>query len=248
MSKKNKFSLSGILILVGLVFVICFFVVMVFVYQDLKTVESNVHNLYNQVRTQNVKIDQFGVVDEDLARQSMLFSEATKNWQSYQNNEFGFQLKNPVSWGNVESAIAKEDGLNYVGQRLQGSFDKFSDGYLNFEAESYDFIDQNILGLNKFATKDLHQELLLNKTGECNHETFEALKKLELGEIRNCHVRENILKQKFIVYRYVIMSEGSLLNQLVSVYPREDFYLKVNLPNEVLDEIDYFIQSIVFMQ
>ena len=248
MAKKNKFSFAGVLILIAFVFVVCFFVVSVYIYEDLKNVEYSVHNLYNQVRTQNVKIDKFGVADENLAQQSMKFSEATKNWQNYQNGEFGFQLKNPVSWGNVETVILKEDGLNYFGRQLQGEFNKFSDGYLNFEAASYDFIDESNKSLDKFATESLYDEILISKPGECSHDVFEILKKFGLGEVRNCYIRDNILKQKFVVYRYVMMSEGSLINSLVAVYPRKDFYLKVNLPEDVLDEVDYFIQSIIFMQ
>lgn len=255
MKKKSVFSLSGILILVILGLLVCFLVINIYVYQDLKTVEHSVFNLYNQVRTQNSKIDQFGASDENIVQQSMKFSEATKNWQTYQNNEFELQLKNPTSWGNFEAYIYTADGQNYVGRRLDGKFDKFGDDYLNITAESYDFYDiKNIQSQiepsrsYKYSSHDVYEKLFLNEIGECNNEMFAALKNLQVGEIRNCFVRENILKQKFIVYRYAFSDAERIVNQLVAVYPREDYYVMTNLPDDILDEVDYFIQSIIFMQ
>ena len=70
-----------------------------------------------------------------------------------------------------------------------------------------------------------------------------------LGEIRNCFVRDNILSQKYIVYRYYQDSEfvKEIKNQLIVVYPRSDYYVYSFLSDDVVTEVDYFVQSLVFM-
>ena len=193
--KKPRFNLTGITLIVFLGVFVVFIIFGSSIYQNIKKVEHNVFNLYQQVRTTNSKIDQFGVADEEMAQQSLKFTEATKNWQMYQNEEFGFQLKNPVSWGSLEYALSEQAE---AGKHSSANFTHFRDGSpLRLAVTTYDY--QAEAAVVNYANRELYNTLLHNKVGECNDKVFGVLNNLKIGEIRNCFVRENILKQKFIL-------------------------------------------------
>ncbi|KKR07876.1 MAG: hypothetical protein UT32_C0006G0023 [Parcubacteria group bacterium GW2011_GWC2_39_14] len=249
MRRSTKTILKGTFILVLSILVIVFFIVIVYIYQDLKNVENNVFNLYNQVKTQNVKMDKISLSDEKLVQQSIKFTEATKNWQPYQDNDFGFQLKSPVSWGTVAANFRSVESLDKKATILEGKFSNLlNTDYLDFVVLPYDEALQQVAVNAKFASSDLGAEANKNKLGECQNSLFEILKTYNLGEIRSCQVRENILKQRFVLYRYVKTVDKVITNRLVAIYPENDFFIKVNLPDDVVDEVDYFIQSIIFMK
>ncbi|KKQ79789.1 MAG: hypothetical protein UT02_C0024G0003 [Parcubacteria group bacterium GW2011_GWC2_38_7] len=249
MRRSTKTVVKGTFYLVVGIIIVLFFVVVVYIYQDLKKVENNVYNLYNQVRTQNDKMDKISVSDEKLVQQSLKFTEATKNWQPYQDNDFGFQLKSPVSWGGLKADFRSIEAVDKKATILEGRFiSLLNTDYLDLVALPYDDALQ-ISAINaKFASNNLGVEVDKNKLGECQNNLFEILKTYNLGEIRSCQVRENILKQKFVLYRYVKTVEKNIENHLVAVYPRNDYYIKINLPDDVVDEVDYFIQSVIFMK
>jgi len=249
MRRSTKTILKGTFILILSILVIVFFIVIIYIYQDLKNVENNVFNLYNQVKTQNVKMDKISVSDEKLVQQSLKFTEATKNWQPYQDNDFGFQLKSPVSWGTVDANFRSIDSLDKKATILEGKFNNLlNTDYLDFVVLPYDEALQQAAVNAKFASNDLDAEATKNKLGECQNSLFEILKTYNLGEIRSCQVRENILKQRFILYRYVKTVDNVITNRLVAIYPENDYFIKVNLPDDVVDEVDYFIQSVIFMK
>lgn len=249
MRHSTKTILRGSFFLVLGIIVIIVFIVVVYIYQDLKKVENNVFNLYNQVRTQNDKMVKVSVSDEKLVQQSLKFTEATKNWEPYQDNDFGFQLKSPVSWGVLKADFKSVEAADKKATILQGKFTNLlNTDYLDLVALPYDdALQQTAVGA-KFASNNLRAEVDKNKLGECQNAVFEILKTYNLGEIRSCQVRENILKQKFVLYRYFKKIDIEIVNRLVAVYPRNDYFIKVNLPDDVVDEIDYFIQSIIFMK
>ncbi len=249
MKNSTKTVLKGTLFIIIAIITILLFLVVVYIYQDLKKVENGMFNLYNQVRTQNDKMDKISVSDEKIVQQSLKFTEATKNWQLYQDNEFGFQLKSPVSWGTV---VTNFNSLEVNGKKATAVLGKFSRlenvSYLNYVVVPYDDDLQSYLFNAKYASHELASAVSSAKIGECSHLIFEIIKTFNLGEIRNCQIQENILNQKFVVYRSVKVNEGEVQNSMQAIYPRSDYYLKVNLPDEVEDETDYFIQSVIFMK
>lgn len=238
MTKPIKFSWQGILaIIIAVVFVLS----LIFgnlIYQDLKNVEQNIFNLYQQVRNTNTKIDQFNIGSEKEAQQSMKFSEITKNWQVYQNEEFNFQMKSPASWGSLQFQLSpQKDGA------VTANFPSYRDG----KTVVLTFLKYNE-SAGKFASLAVRDELVKESVGECSNNLFNQLKILGKGEIRNCFVRENILKQKFIVYRRVEqVSKDKIFDEHLAVFPRNDYYLAVRLSEAIEAEVDYFIQSIVFI-
>lgn len=249
MRHSTKTIIKGTLFLVVGIVIILFFIVIIYVYRDLKKVENNVFNLYNQVRTQNDKMDKISVSDEKIVQQSLKFTEATKNWQPYQDNDFGFQLKSPVSWGGLGVEFKSVESKDKKATILDGKFNNLlNTDYLDLIVIPYDDALQQAAVNAKFASTELGVEVNKNKLGECQNSLFETLKTYNLGEIRSCQVRENILKQKFVLYRYVKTVDKEIINHLVAIYPRNDYYIKINLPDEVVDEVDYFIQSVIFMK
>jgi len=237
--QKNKLSITGIIFIVLLVIIGVFLIFVLYLYDDIKRMEQGVYNLYNEMRTTNSKIESLGMVDESSAQKTVNFTEATKNWQIYQNDDFNFQLKSPASWGNF---IFEQDEVN----RINGGY---------FE----NFVDKNKLNISlmqynsetkKFASSQVKQIVDKSKMGECSNKLFETLKKLGIGEIRNCFVYENILHQKYITYRYVksLSQDEQIISQLICIYPRDEFYLKVNLPDQIQAEEEYFVQSLVFLR
>jgi len=249
MRHSTKIVIKGTFFLIVGIITILFFVVIVYIYQDLKKVENNMFNLYNQVRTQNDKMDKISVSDEKIVQQSLKFTEATKNWQPYQDNDFGLQLKSPVSWGGLKTEYKSITSNDQKATVLYGKFNNLSaNDYLDLAVLPYDDGLQRAAVNDKFSSNDILAVMDKSKIGECQNALFEILKTYNLGEIRSCQVKENILKQKFILYRYVKTLDKETVNRLVAVYPRADYYVKINLPDEVVDEVDYFIQSVIFMK
>ncbi|MBU1131858.1 hypothetical protein KKC32_01210 [Patescibacteria group bacterium] len=246
--RKEKFEFSfRIPILITLVIVFTSFLVCAsFIYTNLKKVEQNVLNLHEQVRFTNDRIENFGLADDSTAERSVKFSEATKNWQMYQNEEFGFQLKSPASWGALQYHTDSNGQLEKIsGRKVSAQFqslEKQKPIVISFA--TYDFADKL-----SYANKEIRQTVKDNKIGECPFELFEQLKDLNIGDIRNCFIKENIFKQKYIMYRHVFaLDEYNLVDELLVVHPRENFYLYVNVPDELTSDILYFIDSIVFLQ
>ncbi len=242
--KRIKFNLIGI-ILVFLLAVFVFVLLFVsYMYQDLKSVQQGVFNLTEEVKITNDKIDQFSITDEQTAQKSLKFTEATKKWDIYQNSEYKFQFKNPLPWGSFSLLASYNEG-DHEPSSVQGLFA----GASKSEALSLVLIDYDKFQGVNYASHEVEQYLVQSSLGECNIEIFAALKKLNLGEIRNCFVRENILNQKYLVYRYYKDYDvfGAAKNNLVMVYPRENFYVYSFLKDDVSAEVDYFIQSLVFM-
>lgn len=246
MVREVKFSWRGVLVIILLVIFGAFLVFGSFIYEDLKQVEENIYNLYQQVKTTNSKIDKFNVADEDAAKQAMKFTEATKNWQVYQNDELGFQLKSPASWGTLEfeTPVGSKEYQSIGNRAVTALFSYFK----NPPALVMNFIDyQTVAKDEKFADSTVKDIIANEPIGECSNELFEGLKKLNIGEIRNCFVKENILNQKFITYRHVRYDDKKqLVDEHLAVYARDKYYLAVQLPRELTDEFEYFIESIVF--
>ena len=72
-------------------------------------------------------------------------------------------------------------------------------------------------------------------------------KSLNIGEIRNCTVKENSVKQKYVYFRYVETSvENGVKAKGVELFPMKDFYAAVMLPSQLDEDETNFIQSFVF--
>ena len=247
-TKSFKFTWSGVLIVVLVVLFVFVLMFVNYIYTDLKNVEQGVFNLIQQINTTNDKIDQFSVSDEQTAQKALKFTEATKQWRIYQNSDFNFQFKSPANWGSF--LLENEDDKqvqDYEGFRYFGKFSKAKETEsLGLMLATYDF---SLVEKVDYANSEVQGALLQNQLGECDGQLFKKLKSLDLGEVRNCFVKENILNQKYILYRYFQDSEGSGQedSHLVVVYPREEFYVMAFVPNEIMPEVDYFIQSIVFL-
>lgn len=248
MKKINPLNFRGIIVIVLLALFILFIVFAAYIYFDIKKVEQGVYNLYQQIKVTNNKIDQFSVADEETAEQAMKFTEATKNWPIYQNSDYHFQFKSPAGWGNF--ILEKKDDkakTPFEGERWFGRF-------YNLSAESdrkvviatYNF---SLAGENRFAEPGMKDSLAKNEVGECGNELFEKIKALNIGEIRNCYVKNNILNQRFIIYRYFKPADQAVpaINRLVGVYPLAHYYLTVDLSGGLAAETEYFIKSIVFL-
>ena len=108
----------------------------------------------------------------------------------------------------------------------------------------------SLTGEIHFASPGTKEILDKNAVGECANDLFEEIKVLDIGEIRNCYVRDNILSQKFIIYRHFkkLEQDNSEINQLVGVYPRDNYYLKIGLSGGLTPELEYFLESIVFLE
>ncbi len=219
-----------------------------YIYFDIKKVEQGVFNLYQQMKTTNDKITQFSVSDEEVAQKSMKFTEATKQWRIYQNSDHLFQFKSPANWGSFIFETRDDKKVEYYsGQRLYGGFtNAASSNSLDLMLVTYDF---SLPSKIDYASREVQQAVEKSEDGECPHDLFESLKKLNIGEIRNCYVQENILNQKFIVFHYVqvLPDIAGINDEVIAVCPRGDYYIKIDLPNEISPEIEYFIQSVVFL-
>jgi|GEM_PF-1746974 cell division protein FtsL len=247
-SQRVKFNLSGILLLILVVLFVFFLMFIVYMYSDLKKVEQSMFNLHQQMVTTNTKIDQYSVSDEESAQRSQKFTEATKQWQIYQNSDYHFQFKSPASWGSFyfTGTQVAQDGETVSVEDLPRLIGRFSNKNGNQAPDiiltKYDYLE------DRLATQDVIGILKNSQPGECLPEIFQVLE-MGLGSpIKNCFVNENILNQKYIQYRYFQSSEdGQILNLLVAVFPREDYYLHLDITNKTNTEIEYFIQSIVFL-
>jgi len=248
MNKHQRFSIQGVTIIVLLALFVLFVIFIAYIYFDIKKVEQGVYNLYQQVKATNNKIEQFSVAEEENAQRAMQFTEATKNWPIYQNGDYHFQFKSPAGWGNF-ILEKKDDQKNtpFVGERLFGRFLNLNaNGAGSLMVATYNF---SLLGESHFASPGIKDILDKNAVGECGNDLFDKVNALNIGEIRNCFVRDNILNQKFIVYRQYKKSEpaNSEINRLVGVYPRGHYYLRIDLSDGLTPELEYFIESIVFL-
>lgn len=246
--KKIAYFLGAILVVI-LGLIVIFLVFIVNVYNDIQQVENRVYNLYQEVKESNERLEKFSTVNEKIAQKSIEFTEATKNWQIYQNQEFQFQLKSPASWGNLMvNAAQKQETSNEVrGTRLMSSFNHLQQAEmkLKMSVTTYDFAEPGRYYL--FANKSVFDKLNKEIVGECSFELFDSVKDLNIGEVRNCYVYENILNQKYLIFRYVRQENGEKTNELLAVYPRDNYYLSVSLPDKISSEVEYFLQSIVFL-
>jgi hypothetical protein len=241
---KQKVPFVGVLIIVLIILVGIFFGVAVSMYNNLKMTQSSVFNLYNEVKTANKKIDKFSFTGEESAQKSKQFTEATKNWQIYQNEEFHFQFKHPVSWGELEFTTVVDSSRETDGKMYITSFNKTVHGKsLNMEIAEYDyFLDDEVVIVNR----DIVNRLTESQAGVCHDDLFNKLESTGLGEVRNCYVYENILGQKFLVYLF--LEPHMSFSQLFVVYPRDSYYIKMVLPESDNSELEYFIQSLVFLK
>ena len=222
MPKKKKKNVSYKVVLTSaitvLVVLAAFF--SVYVFSDLKKVQQSVYNIHQEIKTTNEKLEKYSALDEQSAQKTVKFTEATKNWQIYHDTDFNFQMKSPASWGQFHFNLRNVDDE----EKMIYSHGKFhllgESSFLEVEVVDHQFTQD---GFSQLSNEDLYSSTLRNMTGECNNQTFEALKDLSIGEVRNCYVRENILNQKLLIYRLV----NDDLSSLMAVYPRENYYIKI---------------------
>jgi len=244
--RNKKFSLTGVLVILLLAVAVVFLFYAFYIFNDLQKVRQDVVNLYNEFKVASGKIDKFGLSEENSAEKSMKFTEATKNWQIYQNDDYHFQLKNPASFGDL--TVVQNDRQNkqlgIVGQSLTAKFSKMYDSALAAHVVTYNYA--NPQGAVWLADKSVFDELNKSASGECASSLFDALKTLSAGEIRNCFVYENILSQKYVIYRLV--NNEKKINTLEAVFPRETFYVAFDLAGSLDSQMDYLLQSVVFLK
>ena len=244
LEKRPKFYSILVVVLLLVIGVLSYFSIKV--YFNLNNIEQNVFNLYQQMKVTNSKIDVIATVGDDLSEMSKKFSEATKNWEIYQNAEYNFQMKYPHNWGNVFFTVV--ENAETIKKGLNGDFDK-SDNEMDLQIRirSYDFgnYEQELI----YASSEVGNNLQSGSIGECNDDIFYSLKRLNIGEIRNCVVKENILGQKYLVYRYILINNEKVAARgLVAVYPRESYYFLVTLPENDNTDLEYFLQSVAFLK
>ncbi|HMB26141.1 MAG TPA: hypothetical protein VKP03_01865 [Patescibacteria group bacterium] len=243
-NKKNnvwRFNYKGVLFIISIVLVAAILALIYFMYTDLKKVEQGIFNLDQQLESTVEKIDYSGIGEQN-AEKSLQFSEATKQWKIYQNENFHFQFKYPAGWGYFDLRdLSENDEKIFSDQRFIGNF-SLLERRLKLRLSTYNMSETEE---KKFANEKVNQIVKDSETGECGNELFFELESLGLGEVRNCFVRENILGQRFLVFRYYnsITEESNK----VAVYPRDYFYLKLNMAEKSEAEENYFIQSIVFL-
>ncbi len=240
MSKKQlKFSFRGVLLLIAVFLFVVFLFAAFFIYKNLKSVEQNVLNLREQMHSTNTKLQDFA---QPKLNRTDIFKEMTKDWEAYQNEAFGFQLKHPVKWGKIIfeqfSGVTESASKNYL-----AFFPDIKDSGLAIKLIAYDSDDS----IEKLATVDVKNALWQTNVGECKDVLFQKIKELKVGEIRNCFIRENIYGQRFLMYRYVQKKDDKVEENLIAVFPRDSYYLQVKLPDVYAEEIDYFLESIIFL-
>jgi len=248
MKNNKKTNFIGLLVVI-LILIISFLLYFVInFYHDFKKVSIGVHNVQQELRSTREKIADIDLYSETSAQGRVDFTEVTKHWQVYQNDEFDFQFKFPSDWGEADfsnySTDEQEENVEKEERRFTGVFENLlSRNGLNLFVSDYGFE-----GGQDYSSADIQKILLLEKLGECSDRVFTDLKDLNIGEIRNCFIQQNILNQKFILFRNVDKQEGENINQQLAVYPREDYYLTVFLSDEYNEEINFFVQSIVFLK
>lgn len=239
MSNKKLFSIWGILLIV---LVVAFLFCLIFasnIYRDLKKMEQSVYNLHGQLEAASLQLNRLNAAGNSLAEKAAQFTEATKNWTVYQNDKFDWQLKSPASWGNLDFRSDSSEKL------LKGFFTE-DNQEIELFLQTYD--TKELKDFSPFASLAMQKSLLEAQVGECANELFEKIKDLNIGEIRNCAIQSNILTQKFIIYRYVRYVDNKVsVDQLIAVFPRDDYYIALKLPDNFSSEIEYFIQSVVFL-
>jgi hypothetical protein len=240
MSKKQlKFSFRGVLLLCSVFVGLLFLVAAFFVYNNLKSVEQNVLNLREQMRSTTSKLNDFS---QPKLNQVEIFKEMTKDWEKYFNESFSFQLKHPTAWGKL--AFTSPAVVNNVGdQKNIALFENLKDSGLVISILKYEAFDDSY----KFASPDVKNALWQNKVGECQDGLFQKITELKVGDVRNCFVRENIYSQRFLFYRYVQKVDNQIVEKLIAVFPRDNYYLKVELPDAYSEELEYFLESIIFL-
>ena len=232
MKKKQKgvkINWVGVAVILLIIIFSLFLFIALDIYNDVENVEARFFNLYQEMKTTNEKIDQFAVAGEDTAEKSLKFSEATKNWRLQHAEEFSFQFKTPNDWGSVTyTGFEGGQSLNFSNNTDVKVFIK---NYNDVEAQH--------------ANAGVREALQDSEVGLCENPLFDAIKSLDLGEIRACYTGENILNQKSVFFRLYNQANDDRLNV---VYPQEEYFVRFILPKKLSIEQEYFIQSFVFLR
>lgn len=245
MREQSPFNFTGVIFLVFAVIFGTFLVLVNVMYKNVKQVEATIINLHDQMTNTTKKLETINKenMEEKIQPSEPVFSYG-KNWQNYVHQTFGFQFKSPVGWGNFEF---KEHGaetplVESPGKYLIGNFNFKPANEITVELKTNDNRIGKIL-----SSEAVRTELAASDVGDCGDSMFNALKALDLGELRNCGVKENIMKQKYLVFRFVTRAaETDTATQTVSMYPMKDYYLAIKYPDRLSDEENSFIQSFVF--
>ncbi|NQT50056.1 hypothetical protein HQ571_05150 [Candidatus Kuenenbacteria bacterium] len=244
MAKKIKFNLTGVLAIVIVSIFVFLLIFAVYIYEDLKSVEQGVFNLHEQIKVNSKTLA--NTTKETKDENNTDFSATTKNWKIHQNNNFNFQFKNPKQWGSfllelVSFADSEKDEKFFTGKFVKEK--QISTPQLI--VASYHVSKNEKL----YSSEEVENVLEESDLGECSVKLFNELEKLDIGQVRNCFIKENILKQKYISYRYYLPAdaENPETNNLTIVFPREDFFIQINPTDESNKDLEYFIQSLVFL-
>lgn len=244
-SQRLKFSLRGVLSLIGIFLLIIFCAMAILIFNNLKSVEQNVLNLREQVNTATNKIQD---ITKTSKTSTEMFLAVTKEWQDYKNEEFNFQFKGPADWGKfvlvgADDIFQAKSEILPVGKSLVGSFEQLTAFGLRLNIKTYNSND----GQPQWASMEVRNALVKSVVGGCGEELFEKLKNLKLGELRNCSIKENIFGQKYLIYHYVNKADDQVTDVSVAVYPRDNFSINITLPVSLTEECNYFLQSVVFL-
>jgi len=239
---QNNFNFTGIIFLVFVVIFGTFLVLVNVMYKNVKKVEATINNLHDQMKDTTMKLETIKKEETALPAKDLL--SYGDNWQSYVHQNFGFRFKSPLGWGNfdlqeqgADTPIAESPGKYFIGK-----FNFKPASELSFELKTND----NRLGKN-YSSEAVRRELAGSDSGECDETMFKALEELNIGEIRNCYVKENAMEQKYLTYRFVNINETApSVSQSVALYPMRDYYIAVLYPDKLSSDESGFIQSLVF--
>jgi hypothetical protein len=244
MREQSQFNFTGVIFLVFAVIFGTFLVLVNVMYKNVKQVEATIINLHDQMTNTTLKLESINKEKLEGAEEPTPKLSYGDNWQNFVHQTFGFQFKSPVGWGNFDF---KEQGADTPIAESPG---KYFIGKFNFKPASEIEVElktkDNRIG-KMYSSEAVRSELAASDNGDCGDKLFEALKALDIGEIRNCIVKENILNQKYLTFRFVIKGEETAPGtQSIALYPMSNYYLAVLYPDNLSEEEIAFIQSFVF--
>ncbi|MFA6537214.1 MAG: hypothetical protein WCT18_02330 [Patescibacteria group bacterium] len=178
--KKNKILKLGVF---GLILVGVFWGVWL-AEQNVRSLRLWIFNIHEEINETHKQLKELKDRPSSSAQSAQNFSTQTRNWLFTENQTFGFQFKSPFDWG----AFAQTCTDNYC----QGNFvNRPSNPEVSFG--QYSLVQDYDLLRSLVQTHEL---------GFCHDDFFDRLKKIGQGELRYCEIRENVLGQKYLLFRF----------------------------------------------
>jgi|GEM_PF-4535552 len=217
MKKKEQKSNKNIFkIVLAFLFVLAILFGIWFFQSSLRNLNLWIFNIHDEIGETHRQIEELKSRPMPTTAVAQNFVAKTRNWLFFENQNYDFQFKNPFDWGLFNYDCVKNLCVgNFVNQP---SHPEVEFGGYDLKKE-YEYI-KNLLPMAE--------------PGSCRDDLFEMVKKIRAGELRFCETKENVLGQKYLMYRFFDINQPGTELSFEAFFPNKNWYIIVR--KLVMDE------------